>query len=36
MPLTLVKFIGKDEIVEEKLKKFEGEFEKEEIINMNF
>ncbi len=34
MPSTLVEFIEKDEIVEE-LKEFEGEFEREEIVDMN-
>jgi len=33
MPSTLVKFIEKDEIVE--LEEFEGEFEREEIVDMN-
>jgi hypothetical protein len=32
MPSTLVEFIKKDEIVEEELE----EFEKEEIVDMNF
>jgi hypothetical protein len=35
MPSTLVEFIKKDEIVEES-KEFEGEFEREEIADMNF
>ncbi len=35
MPSTLVEFIEQDEIVEE-LEEFEGEFEKEEIVNMNY
>ncbi len=35
MPSTLVKFIEKDEIVEEKLEEFENEFENEKIVNMN-
>jgi len=35
MPSTLVEFIEKDEIVEDELEEFEGEFESEEIVNMN-
>jgi len=35
MPSTLVEFIKKDEIVEE-LEEFEGEFEREKFVNMNF
>jgi hypothetical protein len=35
MPSTLVEFIKKDEIVEEESKEFEGEFEREEIVDMN-
>jgi len=36
MSSTLVEFIEKDEIIEEELKEFEREFEKEEIVNMSF
>ncbi len=36
MPSTLVDLIEKDEIVEEELEEFEGEFEREEIVDMNF
>jgi len=36
MPSTLVEFIEWDEIVKEELEEFEGEFEREEIINMNY
>ncbi len=36
MSSTLVKFIEKNEIVEEELEEFEGEFEREEIVDMNF
>jgi hypothetical protein len=36
MPSTLVEFIKKDEIVEEELKEFEGEFEREKFVNMIF
>jgi hypothetical protein len=35
MPSTLVEFIEKDKIVEEESKEFEGEFEREEIVDMN-
>ncbi len=35
MPSTLVEFIEKDEIVEEESNEFEGEFEMEEIVDMN-
>jgi hypothetical protein len=35
MPSTLVEFIEKDEIVEEESDEFEGEFEMEEIVDMN-
>jgi hypothetical protein len=35
MPSTLVEFIEKFEIVEEESKEFEGEFEREEIVDMN-
>jgi hypothetical protein len=31
MPSTLVEFIKKDEIVEEELEEFEGEFEKRKL-----
>jgi hypothetical protein len=31
-----VEFKEKDEIVEEELKEFQGEFERKEIVNMNF
>jgi hypothetical protein len=31
-----VEFIKKDKIIEKELEDFEGEFEKEEIIDMNF
>jgi hypothetical protein len=31
MPSTLVEFIEKDEIVEEELEEFEGEFEKRKL-----
>jgi len=34
MPSTLVEFIKKDQIVEE-LEKFEGEFKRGEIVDMN-
>jgi hypothetical protein len=34
MSSTLLEFIHKDEIVEE-LEEFEGEFEREEIVDMN-
>jgi hypothetical protein len=36
MPSTMVEFIENDEIIEEELEEFEGKFEKEEIIYMNF
>jgi hypothetical protein len=36
MPSTLVEFIEKDEIVKEELEEFEGKFEREKIIDMNF
>jgi len=36
MPSTMVEFIEKDEIVEEELEEFVGEFEREEIEDMNF
>jgi hypothetical protein len=36
MPSTLVEFIENDEIVEEELEEFEGEFEIEKIVNMSF
>jgi hypothetical protein len=35
MSSTLVEFIEKSEIVEEESKEFEGEFEREEIVDMN-
>jgi hypothetical protein len=35
MPSTLVEFTKKNEIVKE-LEEFEGEFEREEIVDMNF
>ncbi len=35
MPSTLAKFIKKDEIIEEELEEFEGEIEREEIVDMN-
>ncbi len=35
MPSTLMEFIEKDGIVEDELEEFEGEFEREEIVNMN-
>jgi hypothetical protein len=35
MPSTLVEFIEKNEVVKE-LEEFEGEFEREEIVDMNF
>ncbi len=33
---NFVEFIKKDKIIEKELEDFEGEFEKEEIIDMNF
>jgi len=36
MPSTLVEFIKKDGIVKKELEEFEGEFEREEIIDVNF
>jgi hypothetical protein len=36
MPSTLVEFIKKDEILKEELKEFEGKFEREEIIDVNY
>jgi hypothetical protein len=36
MPSTLVELIEKDGIVKKELEEFEGEFEREEIIDVNF
>jgi hypothetical protein len=34
-PSNFVEFIKKDKIIGEELEEFEGEFEREEIVNMN-